>query len=54
VLFEIPSNIVLKRLTPRIWLPTLMVVWGIVSTLMGVVHNYSGLMAVVRIFWKLR
>ncbi|KZT70959.1 MFS general substrate transporter [Daedalea quercina L-15889] len=46
VLFEIPSNIVLKRLTPRIWLPTLMVVWGIVSTLMGVVHNYAGLLAV--------
>jgi len=46
VLFEIPSNIVLKRLTPRLWLPTLMVVWGIVSTLMGLVHNYSGLMAV--------
>jgi len=46
VLFEIPSNIVLKKLTPRIWLPTLMVVWGIVSVLMGLVHNYSGLMAV--------
>ncbi|KZT08305.1 MFS general substrate transporter [Laetiporus sulphureus 93-53] len=46
VLFEIPSNIVLKRLTPRMWLPTLMVVWGIVSTLMGLVHNYGGLLAV--------
>ncbi|KAH9832213.1 major facilitator superfamily domain-containing protein [Rhodofomes roseus] len=46
VLFEIPSNIVLKRLTPRLWLPTLMVVWGIVSTLMGLVHNYAGLLAV--------
>lgn len=31
-----------------------MVVWGIVSTLMGLVHNYSGLMAVVRIFQNLR
>ncbi|EPS94394.1 hypothetical protein FOMPIDRAFT_1033374 [Fomitopsis schrenkii] len=46
VLFEIPSNIVLKRLTPRMWLPTLMVMWGIISTLMGLVHNYAGLLAV--------
>ncbi|KAI0926637.1 hypothetical protein AcV7_005526 [Taiwanofungus camphoratus] len=46
VLFEIPSNIVLKRTTPRIWLPSLMVVWGIVSTLMGLVHDYGGLLAV--------
>ncbi|KAL2009378.1 hypothetical protein VTN00DRAFT_7572 [Thermoascus crustaceus] len=42
VLFEIPCNIVLKRTTPRFWLPTLTLVWGIVSTLLGVVQNYSG------------
>ncbi|KAE8417797.1 major facilitator superfamily domain-containing protein [Aspergillus pseudocaelatus] len=42
VLFEIPCNIVLKRTTPRIWLPTLTLVWGIVATLLGVVQNYAG------------
>lgn len=42
VLFEIPCNIVLKKTTPRIWLPTLTLVWGIVATLLGVVENYAG------------
>ncbi|KAJ5120928.1 uncharacterized protein N7515_010316 [Penicillium bovifimosum] len=42
VLFEIPCNVILKRTTPRIWLPTLTLVWGIVATLLGVVQNYSG------------
>jgi hypothetical protein len=42
VAFEVPSNIVLKRTTPRIWLPTLTLIWGIVATLLGVVQNYAG------------
>ncbi|RHZ48335.1 uncharacterized protein CDV56_103866 [Aspergillus thermomutatus] len=42
VAFEVPSNIVLKRTTPRIWLPTLTLLWGIVATLLGVVQNYAG------------
>ncbi|KAI4595635.1 hypothetical protein KJ359_006624 [Pestalotiopsis sp. 9143b] len=45
VLFEIPCNIILKKTTPRIWLPTLTIVWGIVSTLLGIVENYSGFLA---------
>ncbi|KAF3024803.1 hypothetical protein E8E14_009040 [Neopestalotiopsis sp. 37M] len=45
VLFEIPCNIVLKKTTPRIWLPTLTIAWGVVSTLLGIVHNYSGFLA---------
>ncbi|KAI9166550.1 putative transporter -like protein [Paramyrothecium foliicola] len=45
VLFEIPCNIILKRTTPRFWLPTLTVAWGIVATLMGLVHNYAGFLA---------
>lgn len=32
----------LKRTTPRFWLPTLTLVWGIVATLLGVVQNYAG------------
>ena len=45
VLFEVPSNIVIKRVKPRVWLPTLMIAWGTVSTLMGLVHNFQGLLA---------
>ncbi|KAI9368417.1 major facilitator superfamily domain-containing protein [Aspergillus egyptiacus] len=42
VVFEVPCNIILKRTTPRIWLPTLTLVWGIVATLIGVIENYAG------------
>ncbi|KAL1617979.1 hypothetical protein SLS54_007512 [Diplodia seriata] len=46
VLFEIPCNVILKRTTPKFWLPTLTLVWGIVSTLMGITQNLSGFFAV--------
>jgi MFS family permease len=49
VIFEIPCNIILKRTTPQIWLPTLTLAWGVVSTLMGVTQNLSGFF-VVRFF----
>ncbi|KAH6846941.1 major facilitator superfamily domain-containing protein [Chaetomium sp. MPI-CAGE-AT-0009] len=42
VLFEVPCNIILKRTTPRFWLPTLTVLWGVVATLMGIVQNLTG------------
>lgn len=47
--FEVPSNLVLKKVRPSIWLPSIMVAWGVVMTLMGLVTNYSGLLA-ARIF----
>ncbi|KAI1259316.1 MFS general substrate transporter [Xylariaceae sp. FL1019] len=43
--FEVPSNIMLKRLRPSRWLPLIMVVWGAVVTLMGIVQNFQGLLA---------
>jgi MFS family permease len=45
VLFEFPCNIILRRATPRIWLPTLSIIWGVVATLLGVVQNYSGFLS---------
>ncbi|KAK3701504.1 hypothetical protein LTR37_015478 [Vermiconidia calcicola] len=45
VLFEIPCNIILKRTTPRFWLPTLTIAWGIVATLLGIVQNKAGFFA---------
>ncbi|KAL5358924.1 major facilitator superfamily domain-containing protein [Aspergillus floccosus] len=47
--FELPSNLLLKKLRPSRWLPIIMLSWGIVMTLMGVVQNYAGLL-ITRIF----
>lgn len=35
----------LKRFRPRIFIPGIMVAWGVVMTLMGIVENFSGLAA---------
>jgi sugar phosphate permease len=42
---EIPSNMAMKRFRPSIWIPSIMVAWAVCTTLMGIVHNYPGLMA---------
>lgn len=42
VLFEIPSNIILKLTTPRFWLPTLTFFWGIICVLTGITQNFAG------------
>lgn len=47
--FEVPSNLLLKRFRPSRWLPMIMVAWGAVMTLMGIVRNYEGLLA-ARVF----
>ncbi|KAL0077200.1 major facilitator superfamily domain-containing protein [Phycomyces blakesleeanus] len=44
LIFQIPSNMILKRLTARRWLPTLMFLWGIVACCHAGVKNYAGLM----------
>ncbi|EIW80461.1 MFS general substrate transporter [Coniophora puteana RWD-64-598 SS2] len=44
--FELPSNLMLRRLKPSVWFSTLMVFWGIAMTTQGLVHNYGGLMTV--------
>ncbi|KAI0200316.1 major facilitator superfamily domain-containing protein [Astrocystis sublimbata] len=43
--FEVPSNLLLKRLRPSRWLPGIMVAWGTVMTLMGIVRNFQGLLS---------
>ncbi|KAJ3481682.1 hypothetical protein NLI96_g7499 [Meripilus lineatus] len=44
-IFEVPSNVFLKRLRPSIWLSLLMLLWGVMMTVQGLVHNYGGLLA---------
>ncbi|KAK4097550.1 MFS general substrate transporter [Parathielavia hyrcaniae] len=41
---EIPSNMAMKRWRPSIWIPSIMLAWAVCTTLMGIVHNYAGLM----------
>lgn len=43
--FEVPSNMLLKHIRPSIYLPSIMLIWGIIMTLMGIVNNYAGLIA---------
>jgi len=35
----------MKKTRPSVWIPTIMVAWGITCTLMGLVKNYPGLLA---------
>jgi len=45
ILSELPSNLVLKKLTPSRWIAFITVAWGIIATLTGVVQSYGGLIA---------
>jgi sugar phosphate permease len=38
-LFAVPSNLVLQKLGPRIWIPILMIAWGFVSSAMALVDG---------------
>ncbi|KAG8931893.1 hypothetical protein FRC02_001978 [Tulasnella sp. 418] len=48
-LAEVPSNVALKLVKPSIWIPSIMVAWGIVMTLMGLVKDFKGLL-IARLF----
>ena len=39
---KVPCNIALKLTSPRVWLPTLTLAWGVVATLMGVSQSRAG------------
>ncbi|KAF9506091.1 hypothetical protein BS47DRAFT_463665 [Hydnum rufescens UP504] len=43
VFFEVPSNLALRWLKPHRWICFIMLSWGLVMTLMGVVNNFGGL-----------
>lgn len=45
VAFEMPSNLILKKLRPSRWIPLIMVTWGIVTTLTGLANSYGALLA---------
>ncbi|OQU95788.1 hypothetical protein CLAIMM_01959 [Cladophialophora immunda] len=45
IVAELPSNLLLSKIGPKILLPTLCTGWGLVTTLQSQVHNYNGLIA---------
>lgn len=45
VIFEIPSNLILARTRPSLYIPAIMVAWGAVTCCMSLVHSYEGLLA---------
>lgn len=45
IILEIPSNIFLKRFSPRIWLSFCCLGFGLVTTLQGVTQSYGGILA---------
>lgn len=40
---QVPSNLVLTRVKPSVYLPTCMALWGMVSACTAAVHNFTGL-----------
>ncbi|KZW00023.1 MFS general substrate transporter [Exidia glandulosa HHB12029] len=44
-LFEVPSNVFLKRLRPSLWLSLLMFLWGVIMMCQGLISNYGGLIS---------
>lgn len=44
VVFEVPSNLILYKVRPSIWLPTIMIGWGITMSLMAFVKSYPALL----------
>ncbi|KAF7885429.1 uncharacterized protein EAF02_003938 [Botrytis sinoallii] len=44
-LFEPVTNVMLKRFRPSIFVPIIIIAWGLCMTFMGFVTNWSGLMA---------
>lgn len=43
MLLEVPSNMILKKVRPSLYISSLMFVWGIVNMCMGFVHSYAAL-----------
>ncbi|KKK26893.1 putative MFS transporter [Aspergillus rambellii] len=46
ILSEIPSNLIIKKASPKIWLPSLTMVWGIITMCLGFVRNFGSFVAV--------
>ncbi|ESZ92068.1 MFS transporter [Sclerotinia borealis F-4128] len=45
ILFEFPSNLILRRIPPSLWLTIIMTTWGIITVCEGLVNTHRALVA---------
>lgn len=45
IVAELPLTLAIKKIGPNVLIPTLVVLWGLVTTFQGFIHNYQGLLA---------
>ncbi|KAJ7574411.1 major facilitator superfamily domain-containing protein [Mycena floridula] len=43
---ELPANIMLRRLGPRIWLPIIVCLWGLITALTSLITNYRSFIGI--------
>ncbi|RAL15309.1 putative MFS transporter [Aspergillus homomorphus CBS 101889] len=43
---ELPSNLIIRKASPKVWLPLLTMVWGIFTMCLGFVQNFAGFVVV--------
>ncbi|KAL8693391.1 MAG: hypothetical protein Q9218_001783 [Villophora microphyllina] len=43
ILFEVPSNILIRKVAPSAWISVNMTCWGIITVCMGLTRSYTGL-----------
>lgn len=45
ILFEIPSNLLLKKVRPSAFLSIIMIIWGVATVCQGLTQSFAGLVA---------
>lgn len=43
---ELPSNLIIKKASPKIWLPFITAMWGIITMCLGFVRGFGSFVAV--------
>lgn len=44
---QVPSNLILSKIgKPALYLPTVMIIWGVISGATGAVHSYGAVVAI--------
>lgn len=49
IALQIPSNMIITRVRPSLYLPSCMIIWGLVSGMASVIHDFKGLV-IIRFF----
>ncbi|KXN69440.1 MFS general substrate transporter [Conidiobolus coronatus NRRL 28638] len=44
-MFDIPSNLMIKKWKPRLWISRIMITWGVISASSAAVYNFQGMLA---------